>query len=69
MANVEAIEALLYGSTTWTPRQGDYGQLRTTHHRILLRILGEAGSVRADHRDTGGSSGTKLSADGRICLP
>ena len=50
MAKAEAIEALLYGSTTWTPRQGDYGQLRTTHHRILLRILGEAGSVRADHR-------------------
>ena len=50
MAKAEAIEALLYGSMTWTPRQADYGQLRTTYHRILLRILGEAGAVRADHR-------------------
>ena len=50
MAKAEAIEALLYGSVTWTLRQDDYNQLRTTHHRILLRILGEARSVRADHR-------------------
>ena len=50
MAKAEAIEALLYGSMTWTPHQGDYGQLRTMHHRILLRILGEACSMWADQR-------------------
>ena len=36
----EAIEALLYGCVTWTPLKCHYAKLRTTHHNMLLRILG-----------------------------
>ena len=34
------VEALLYGCVTWTPLKCHYAKLRTTHHRMLLRILG-----------------------------
>ena len=37
---VKAIEALLYGCSTWTLRQEHYTKLRTVHHRVLLRIIG-----------------------------
>ena len=40
MVNAEAIEALLYGCSTWTLRQEHYAKLRTVHHRVLLRIIG-----------------------------
>ena len=40
MVKAEAIEALLYGCTTWTFRQKHYSKLRTVHHRVLLRITG-----------------------------
>ena len=40
MARSEVVEALLYGCATWTPLKGHYAKLRTTHHRMLLRILG-----------------------------
>ena len=40
MVRSEVIEALLYGGATWTPLRGHYTKLRTTHHRMLLRILG-----------------------------
>ena len=36
----EVGEALLYGCATWTSLKGHYAKLRTTHHRMLLRILG-----------------------------
>ena len=36
----EAVEALLYGCATWTLLKGHDIKLRTTHHRMLLRILG-----------------------------
>ena len=35
----EVVEGLLYGCATWTPLKGHYAKLRTTHHRMLLRIL------------------------------
>ena len=35
-----AIEALLYGCSTWTLRQEHYAKLHTLHHRALLRIIG-----------------------------
>ena len=47
----EAIEALLYGCSTWTLRQEHYAKLRTVHHRVLLRIIG-AQRKRPDHRMT-----------------
>ena len=40
MVRSEAVEALLYGCVTWTPLKCHYAILRTTHHRMLLRILG-----------------------------
>ena len=49
MVKAEAIEALLYGCSTWTLRQEHYAKLRTVHHRVLLRILG-AQRKRPDHR-------------------
>ena len=54
MVKAEAIEALLYGCSTWTLRQehyGGYAKLRTVHHRVLLRIIG-AQRKRPDHRMT-----------------
>ena len=52
MVKVEAIEALLYGCSTWTlRRQEHYAKLRTVHHRVLLRIIG-AQRKRPDHRMT-----------------
>ena len=40
MVRSEVVEALLYRCATWTPLKGHYTKLRTTHHRMLLRILG-----------------------------
>ena len=51
MVKAEAIEALLYGCSTWTLRQEHYAKLRTVHHRVLLRIIG-AQCKRPDHRMT-----------------
>ena len=51
MVKTEAIEALLYGCSTWTLRQEHYAKLRTVHHWVLLRIIG-AQRKRPDHRMT-----------------
>ena len=51
MVKAEAIEALLYGCSTWTLRQEHCAKLRTVHHRNLLRIIG-AQRKRPDHRMT-----------------
>ena len=51
MVKAEAIEALLYGCSTWTLRQEHHAKLRTVHHRVLLRIIGAQGK-RPDHRIT-----------------
>ena len=51
MVKAEAIEALLYGCSTWTLRQEHYAKLRTVHHRVLLRIIGVQ-RKRPDHRMT-----------------
>ena len=51
MVKAEAIEALLYGCSTWALRQEHYAKLRTVHHRVLLRIIG-AQRKRPDHRMT-----------------
>ena len=40
MVRSEVVDALLYGCATWTPLKGHYTKLRTTHHRMLLRMLG-----------------------------
>ena len=51
MVEAEAIEALLYGCSTWTLCQEHYAKLRTVHHRVLLRVIG-AQRKRPDHRMT-----------------
>ena len=51
MVKAEAIEALLYGYSTWTLRQEHCAKLRTVHHRVLLCIIG-AQRKRPDHRMT-----------------
>ena len=51
MVKAEAIEALLYGCSTWTLRQEHYAKLCTVHHRVLLCIIG-AKRKRPDHRMT-----------------
>ena len=40
MVRSEVVEALLYGCTAWTPLKCHYTKLRTTRHRMLIRILG-----------------------------
>ena len=32
--------ALRYGCMTWSPRRDHYRLLQTTHHRLLLRVIG-----------------------------
>ena len=49
MVKAEAIEALLYGYSTWTLRQEHYAKLRTVHHRVLLRIIGAQRKRPSDH--------------------
>ena len=40
MVRSEIVETLLYGCATWTPLKRYYTELRTSRHRMLLRILG-----------------------------
>ena len=40
MLKAEVVETLLYGCVTWTPGKKHFGELRTAHHRFLLRIIG-----------------------------
>ena len=51
MLKAEAIKALLYVCSTLTLCQEHYSQLRTVHHRGLLRIIG-AQSKKPGHRMT-----------------
>ena len=49
LLRAEAMEALLYGCMTWTPRRDHYRLLRRTHHRLLLQAIGyrrERGTYR-----------------------
>ena len=40
LLKAKAMETLLYGCMTWAPRNAHYRQLRTTHHKLLLRVIG-----------------------------
>ena len=40
LLKAEAMEALMYGCMTWAPRNAHYRQLRTTYHKLLLRVIG-----------------------------
>eukprot|EP00752_Nemacystus_decipiens_P010711 g9538.t3 len=49
LLKAEAVEALLYGCVTWSPRRDHYRLLRTTHHQLLLRVIGHR-RERGTHR-------------------
>ena len=49
LLKVEAMEALLYEYMTWALRNAHYRQLRTTHHKLLLRLIGYR-RVHGTHR-------------------
>ena len=40
MLKTEAMETLLYRCVTWTLGKEHFAELRTAHHRFLLRIIG-----------------------------
>ena len=40
LLKAKAVDALLYGCMTWYLRNVHYRQLRTTHHKFLLRVIG-----------------------------
>ena len=40
LLKAEAMEALLCGCMTWALRNAHHRQLRTTHHKLLLRVIG-----------------------------
>ena len=39
MLKAEVMDTLLYGCVTWTLGKEHFAELRTTHHRFLLRII------------------------------
>ena len=49
MLKAEVIETLLYGCATWTLGKEDFAELRTAHHRFLLRIIGFQRQQRTHH--------------------
>ena len=49
MLKAEVMETLLYGCVTWTLGKEHFAELRTAHHRFLLRIIGFQRRQRTDH--------------------
>ena len=49
MLKAEVMETLLYGCVTWTLDKEHFAELRTAHHRFLLRIIGFQRRQRTDH--------------------
>ena len=49
LAKAEVVETLLYGCVTWTLGKEHVAELRTAHHRFLLRIIGFQRRQRIDH--------------------
>ena len=49
MLKAEVMETLLYGCVTWTCGTEHFAELRTAHHRFLLRIIGFQRRQRTDH--------------------
>eukprot|EP00903_Cladosiphon_okamuranus_P019178 g17640.t1 len=60
LLKAEAVEALLYGCVTWSPRRDHYRLLQTTHHKLLLRIIGhlrKRAPTGSCHTPTGAEEG------------
>ena len=49
MLKAEVIETLLYGCVTWTLGHMRFPELRTAHHKLLLRSIGIQRRQRTDH--------------------
>ena len=49
MLKAEVMETLLYGCATWTLGKEHFAELRTAHHRFVLRIIGFQRRQRTDH--------------------
>ena len=49
MLMAEVMETLPYGCVTWTLGKQHFAELRTAHHRFLLRIIGFQRRQRTDH--------------------
>ena len=45
----EVMEILLYGCVAWTIGEEHFTELRTAHHRFLLRVIGFQHRQRTDH--------------------
>ena len=48
MLKAEVMETLLYGCVTWTLGKEHFAELRTAHHRFLLRVIGFQRRQRTD---------------------
>ena len=49
MVRAEALETMLYGCVTWSPRACHYDTLRRAHHSFLTRCIGWRKNNRTDH--------------------
>ena len=49
MLKAEVMEILLYGCVRWTLVKEHFAELRTAHHRFLLRIIGFQRRQRTNH--------------------
>ena len=49
MPKADVMETLLYGCVPWTLGKEHSAELRTAHHRFLLRIIGFQRPQRTDH--------------------
>ena len=49
MLKAEVMETLLHECVTWTLGKEHFAELRSAHHRFLLRIIGFQRQQRTDH--------------------
>ena len=66
LLKAEAMEALLYGCMTWAPRNAHYRQVRTTHHKLLLRVI-EYRRVHGTHRNMSYAKALKETGSDGFC--
>ena len=50
LLKAEVVEAMLYGCATWTRRSQDFSNIRTAHHKLLLRVIGFRRKDRTDYK-------------------
>ena len=62
----EVVEVILYGYATWTMRSQDLSNLRTAHHKLLLRIIGVRRKDRTGYKPL--SYGEVLKRTGSECI-